>query len=49
VEIRADGSATLDQAHDAAERVHDAIERMFPKVKHCMVHVNPIIIDTQID
>lgn len=41
VEIRADGSATLEQAHRTAERVHDAIEEQFPKVKHCMVHVNP--------
>lgn len=41
VEIRADGSATLDEAHDTAQRVHDAIEKQFAKVKHCMVHVNP--------
>lgn len=41
VEIRADGEATLNQAHAVAQRAHDAIENRFPSVKHCMVHVNP--------
>jgi cation diffusion facilitator family transporter len=41
IEISADGALTLDEAHDAAERVHDAIEMQYEKVKHCMVHVNP--------
>lgn len=41
VEIRADGSSTLRQAHDIAQQVHDAVEENFPQVKHCMVHVNP--------
>jgi cation diffusion facilitator family transporter len=41
VEISADGDATLREAHEAAQLVHDAIESRFPKVKHCMVHVNP--------
>lgn len=41
VEIRADGSYTLREAHNIAEVVHDNIERTFPKVKHIMVHVNP--------
>ncbi len=41
VEIRADGNATLKQAHETAERVHDTIEQTFPEVKHIMVHVNP--------
>lgn len=41
VEISADGSAPLVQAHQAAVRVHRAMEERFPKVKHCMVHVNP--------
>lgn len=41
VEICADGAATLNEAHSVAQLVHDAIEREFPKVKHCMVHVNP--------
>ena len=42
VEISVDGSAALAEAHDIAHQIHDAIERYFPKVKHCMVHVNPM-------
>lgn len=41
VEIVADGSMSLNEAHEIAERVHDAIEKEFSMVKHCMVHVNP--------
>ncbi|MGN0665895.1 MAG: cation diffusion facilitator family transporter [Huintestinicola sp.] len=41
VEIQADGSFTLQEAHNIAEAVHDDIEHNFPKVKHIMVHVNP--------
>lgn len=41
MEIRADGSMPLREAHDIAEKVHDSIETEFPKVKHIMVHVNP--------
>ena len=40
-EIEADGELPLTQAHQIAELVHDAIEAHFPRVKHCMVHVNP--------
>lgn len=41
IEIRADGSKSLFQAHEIAQNVHDAIEETFPNVKHIMVHVNP--------
>ena len=41
VDICLDSSSTLKEAHDIAHQVHDAIESGFPKVKHCMVHVNP--------
>ena len=41
VEILADGSHTLLEAHNIAEEVHDDIELHFQKVKHIMVHVNP--------
>lgn len=41
LEISADGSLTLHEAHDIAQRVHDRIEQTFPDVKHIMVHVNP--------
>ena len=42
VDICMDGTVYLKEAHDTAENVHDAIERQFDKVKHCMVHVNPV-------
>lgn len=41
VEIQAEGSLSLYEAHDIAQQVHDDIEQDFPNVKHCMVHVNP--------
>lgn len=41
IEIEVDGSLTLFEAHEIAERVHDAVEDGFPLAKHCMVHVNP--------
>ena len=41
IEISADGSMSLFEAHTIAEQVHDSIEQNFPKVKHIMVHVNP--------
>lgn len=41
VEICADGSLSLHEAHKIAEEVHDAIESSVFKTKHCMVHVNP--------
>ncbi len=41
IEISADGSKSLRESHEIAERVHDSIEQSFPKVKHIMVHVNP--------
>ncbi len=45
VEISADGDTTLEKAHETAQRVHDAIEERIPRVKHCMVHVNPVAVD----
>lgn len=41
VEIQVNGDISLREAHDIAHNVHDSIEEHFPKVKHCMVHVNP--------
>ena len=41
VEICVDGATTLEKAHEVSHHVHDEIEKQFPKVKHCMVHVNP--------
>lgn len=42
LEICADGNITLNESHDIAEQVHDVIEQQYPKVKHIMVHVNPM-------
>ena len=42
IEISADGTIPLDEAHDIAENVHHSIEKNFKDVKHCMVHVNPV-------
>lgn len=42
IEISADGSQSLYEAHGIAENIHNAIEDNFPLVKHCMVHVNPV-------
>lgn len=41
VDIRADGTMSLREAHGIAEHVHDEIEGQFEQVKHIMVHVNP--------
>ncbi len=41
LEIKADGSSSLTEAHAIAEQIHNTIETTFPKVKHIMVHVNP--------
>jgi len=43
VDISVNGSQTVQEAHEAAHTVHDAVERHFPNVKHCMVHVNPVV------
>lgn len=42
VDIAADGSLSLREAHGIAEHVHEEIERRFEQVKHIMVHVNPV-------
>jgi len=47
VEISADGSYTLNEAHDIAHLVHDAIEEEFERVKHCSVHVNPVVVNAE--
>lgn len=47
VEIGADENTPLRDSHAIAENVHNAIEANFPKVKHCMVHVN--LVELKID
>lgn len=44
VEIRVDALVRLEEAHLVAQAVHDVIEEQFPRVKHCMVHVNPVVV-----
>lgn len=41
VDIQADASLPLSEAHRIAESVHRSVEREFPQARHCMVHVNP--------
>lgn len=41
VEIRAQGTLSLTEAHAIAHRVHDAVEAQVNTIKHCTVHVNP--------
>ena len=41
VEIVADGTLSLTEAHDIAETVHNKLEEEYPDIKHCMVHINP--------
>ena len=43
IEIAAEGKLELVRSHAIAEKVHLCIEEHFPDVKHCMVHVNPVI------
>lgn len=43
LEICVDGNLSVIAAHQIAENVHDKIEAEFEEVKHCMVHVNPVI------
>lgn len=43
VEISVDGSLSLSDAHDIAERVHDAVEEAHPEIKHVMIHQNPTV------
>jgi len=45
IEIQANRKDTLENTHEIAQNIHDKIEEQFPKVKHCMVHVNPAIED----
>lgn len=41
LEIAADATLSLLEAHEIAESVHTGVEREFPNVKHVMIHVNP--------
>ncbi|MEA4987583.1 MAG: cation diffusion facilitator family transporter [Anaerovorax sp.] len=47
IEIQANGNETLNYTHEIAHKIHDAIENDFPRVKHCMVHVNPVCFESE--
>lgn len=42
MEIGADENLSLKDSHAIAERVHDSIEENWPKIKHIVIHVNPV-------
>ncbi len=42
VEIGADGDKSLRETHQIAENIHDKLEKKYSKIKHIMVHVNPV-------
>lgn len=42
MEIGADENLSLKESHAIAENVHDAIEQGWPKIKHILIHVNPV-------
>ena len=42
MEIGADENLSLKDSHAIAENVQDAIEQGWPKIKHILIHVNPV-------
>ena len=42
LEIAMDGNLSLYEAHSMAEHIHKELEGMYPTLKHCMVHINPV-------
>ncbi|MFZ5969259.1 MAG: cation diffusion facilitator family transporter [Bacillota bacterium] len=42
IEIGVDANLSVKESHDIAEQVHDNVEGCCTRIKHCMVHVNPI-------
>lgn len=47
VEICVDKDLSLIKAHEIAELVHLEVERKFNEVIHCMVHVNPCLVEKE--
>ena len=45
IEIRVDRDIPLHEAHDIGRGVHVAVEEAFPTIKHCMVHLNPTVLE----
>lgn len=46
IEISVNKDMSIIQAHEIAQILHDEIEKTFPLVKHCMIHVNPDMCDS---
>jgi len=42
MDVSTNGNVTLNEARDVAEQVHLDIETKFPKVKNCMIPMNPL-------
>ena len=40
-EISVDGTKSLAEAHEIAQKVHDRVETGYSDIKHIMIHVNP--------
>jgi cation diffusion facilitator family transporter len=47
LEISVNCDVNIRAAHDTAHLVHDVVEYKYPKIKHCMVHVNPFTPDDE--
>lgn len=41
IEVSADETLSLKEAHEIAQTIHDKIEDTYQETKHCMVHMNP--------
>lgn len=41
LEIAVDHNLDIQHAHAIAESLHDLLEARYPRMKHCMIHVNP--------
>ncbi len=44
-EIAADRNISFERSHEIAEDTHHRVEEVFPTVKHCMVHINPVAVN----
>ena len=45
LEVSVDGGHSLNNAHDISHTIHDAVEAEFQKVKHCVIHLNPVVVE----
>lgn len=45
IEILVDERLTVKDGHNIAEDVHDTLEKKIDNIKHCMVHVEPVLVE----